>query len=68
MNTRKYDELFTLDGQTFKKENPLNLDVLQQLPTEQYVINRYLTLLSQKPLRLPKKKEIVVNELARETS
>ena len=60
METRKDDILFNLEGTIFGKEDRLNLNVLQQLPTQQYVFNRYLTMLSQKPLRLPQKNEIVI--------
>ena len=66
METRKDDILFNLEGTIFRKEDRLNLNVLQQLPTQQYVFNRYLTMLSQKPLRLPNKNEIVIAELAEE--
>ena len=66
MNTRKSDILIELGDLVFRKEPRLDLTVLQQLPTYNYVYNRYLTLSSEKPLRLPRKNAIVVNELAEE--
>ena len=66
MNTRKDDILDRLGDVVFRKEARLNLQVLQQLPSYHYVYNRILTLLSEKPLRLPGKVPIVINELAGE--
>ena len=66
MNTRQGDVLIPLDGAVFCREGPLDLTRLQQLPTHQYVYNRYLTLCQEKPLRLPGKSKIVIQELAKE--
>ena len=68
MNTRRNDELLRLGDIVFYKEARLIMEILQQLPTHRYVYNRYLTLLSEKPLPLPNKKTIVINELAEERS
>ena len=66
MNTRKSDVFFRLGEISFRRQSRMNLEVLEQLPSYQYVYNRYLTLASEKPLRMPQKTGIVINELAEE--
>ena len=53
METRKDDNLACLGKITFnKRRGPLDLSKAQQLPTNRYVIERYLTSMKDKPLRL----------------
>ena len=44
----------------------LDLSKAQQLPTYRYLIERYLTLLKEKPSNLRQKKNVVISELVRE--
>ena len=67
METRKDNNLACLGEITFnKRRDPLDLSKAQQLPTNRYVIERYLTSMKDKPLRLKNKKDTVVHELAEE--
>ena len=66
METRKNDLLLDLEGLVLKKTQQLDVSVVQQLPSNEYVLSRYFTLMSEKAPRLPEKQSVVLNELAKE--
>ena len=66
MKTRKDDVLMRFGDVVFEKVPLLDLSVLQQLPNYQHVYNRYLSIITVKPLRLANKHSIVIKELAEE--
>ena len=57
---------YELKDVKFKKITVLDLTRYQQLPSYKYLIERYLTLLNEKPKTLLKKKEVVIKGLADE--
>ena len=48
METRSKDALDSFEGLTFFRRDPMNLSILQQLPTHIYFYERYLTHASSK--------------------
>ena len=67
MKTRADDVLASFEyiGKVvqFKRRNAMDFNSLQQLPTYGYIIERYLTLMKEKPKTLPSKQETVLSEI-----
>ena len=66
MDTTSSDFICKLGYCELKSLDPLDPKKAQQLPNCRYVVERYLTIMKEKPLRMKNKKDIVLNELVGE--
>ena len=64
--TRKGDVFFQLGENNFKRREMLDLTRVQQLPTLEYIIERYFTIKDMLPLHEPNKENAILSTLAHE--